>query len=255
MRYPLIRSRKPVYRAVAVLAGLVIIAAGLGCDSEPAEQAQQKAAKDDGTKTVETTRKEIGKNVFLEKQGERRRVIVKAEVCLREGPLEGLMCRKGRKEHEYILAADVDARHIHAALLGAGAKSGAPVQFEPKYVPASGDRIKITLQFEEKGKLKTMPAQQWIRNNKDKKNLDADWVFAGSQLMPNPMGKDKPPIYLANYGDVICVYNMEDAMLDLPVRNDNTAPENRNYEAHSERIPPLESKVTVILEPMPEKKR
>src|SRR5690606_8325256 len=44
-----------------------------------------------------------------------RRVWVKAEVCLREGPLEVFLCRKGTKEHESVVAADLDARMIHAA--------------------------------------------------------------------------------------------------------------------------------------------
>src|SRR5262245_36699783 len=74
-------------------------------------------------------RTEIGKNVFLEVEGKTRRVIVKSTVCLREGALEGLLTRKATKEHEYILAAECDARHIHAALLAAGAKPGSPVVF------------------------------------------------------------------------------------------------------------------------------
>src|SRR4051812_33003244 len=77
-------------------------------------------------------RTEVGKNVYLEVDGEKRRVIVKAEVCLREGALEGLLTRKKMKEHEYILAADVDARHIHAALLAARARAGSPVRFAPR---------------------------------------------------------------------------------------------------------------------------
>ena len=40
----------------------------------------------------------------------KRRVLVNAEVCLREGQLELFLCRKQTKEHEAILAADVDAR-------------------------------------------------------------------------------------------------------------------------------------------------
>src|SRR5262245_49424875 len=90
----------------------------------------------------------IGKNVFLEVQGERRRVLIETEVCLRQGPLEQLLCRKNTKEHEAILRADVDGRDIHKALLVAGAKPGSPVKFRPKYQPATGTPIQITLEFE-----------------------------------------------------------------------------------------------------------
>src|SRR5579859_6477943 len=95
----------------------------------------------------EKKRVELSKNVFFEKEGEMRRVILPAKVVYREGPLEGLLTRKATKEHEYILAVDADARMIHAALIAAGAKAGKPVQFDPKYKPASGSEIKITLRY------------------------------------------------------------------------------------------------------------
>src|SRR5262249_52964302 len=80
----------------------------------------------------------LSKNVYFEKLPDgRRRVLVNAYVCLREGEfgLECLLCRRGTKEHESILAADVDARTIHAGLLAAGAEPGAPVVFDPEFRP------------------------------------------------------------------------------------------------------------------------
>jgi hypothetical protein len=198
-------------------------------------------------------RKELAKNIFLEVQGETRRVIVKAAVCLREGQLEGLMCRKQTKEHEYILSADLDATKLHAALLATGARTGSPVKFEPRYTPATGTVIKITLQYEKDGKRMRVPAQQWIRSGrKGDKVLEQDWVFAGS-LFIQPDDKDQPPIYLANHGDVVCVCNMESAMLDLPVRSPKSF-DNRIFTANTDRIPPLETPVEVIFEPVLEKK-
>src|SRR5260370_36544956 len=97
-----------------------------------------------GDDKAEVKRTETGKNVFLETEGQQRRVVVKAYVCLREGQLEGLLCRKFTKEHECILAADADARHIHTALLAARGEPGSPVQFEPKFKPASGSTIKVS---------------------------------------------------------------------------------------------------------------
>jgi hypothetical protein len=231
--------------------GAMILALwAVGPGSDLAVRADKPADKD--TKTEEAKRVKLGKNVFLEVQGDKRRVIVEAEVCLREGQLEELVCRKGTKEHEAILAADVDARDIHKGLVVAGAKAGTPVKFEPQYQAASGTAIKITLQYEVKGQKFTVSAKDWIRNPKSKKNLEPDWVFGGSQLMPHPDGKDKPPIYLANYGDLICVCNMESAMLDLPVKSPKSL-EERLYEAHTDRIPPLDTKVTIILEPIEKK--
>jgi hypothetical protein len=232
--------------ALAIASGFA-----MGCDADPASTKAGDAPPKE-TKTAEAKRAAIGKNVIFEKQGEQRRVLVQATVCLRQGPLEGLLTRKQAKEHEYILAADCDARHIHYALTLAGAKEGSPVKFEPKYQPATGSAVSITLQYEEKGKTITVPASKWIRNSKTKKDLDVNWVFAGSQFAVDPTDKQKPPMYQANHGDIICVCNIEDAMLDLPVESTKSF-DDRVWEANSDRIPPIDTKVTVILEPVPDK--
>jgi hypothetical protein len=196
----------------------------------------------------------VGKNVTVEIQGDKRRVLVEASVCLRQGQLEQFLTRKRTTEHEAVLAAEVDARDIHTALILAGAEPGKPVQFRPKYQPASGSMIKVFLEFDKQGKKQRVPAQQWIRNIKTKKDLDSDWVFGGSHLIPDPLDKTKKPFYAANDGDVICLSNFETAMLDLPVMStrDN---DDLFYEAHTERIPPLETRVLVILEPVVNKKK
>jgi hypothetical protein len=181
-------------------------------------------------------------------------VIVNATVCLREGMLEHLMCRQRTKEHEAILAADVDARDIHKALLVAGAKPGSTVRYEPRFQPPSGTPIRVTLQYEKNGQKVTAPGRDWIRYIKSKKALDEDWVFAGSVFVTDPLNKDRPPLYGANGGDVICVANFETAMLDLPIDSskDNS---DLSFEAFTERIPPLDTNVTVILEPILEGKK
>jgi hypothetical protein len=240
--------------------GLVSMAAvlalvGAGCEEEPPPPARAPDAPKASTSPAAEARKvPMGKNVWLEIQGEKRRVLLDAYVCLREGQLEQLMCRRQTKEHEAILAADMDARDIHKALIITGAKAGRVVRYQPKYEPATGSPVKVTLQYQDKGKTVTIPAQQWVRNSKTGKELEHNWVFAGSQLLEDPLEKGKPPFYAANSGDVICVSNFEDAMLDLPI---NSPKDNSElaFEAFTERIPPLETKVRVILEPIPEKKK
>jgi hypothetical protein len=194
-------------------------------------------------------RAEVGKNIVLETQGEVRRVRVAAAVCLREGALELLMCRKNTKEHESVIDADIDARELHRALLLAGAKAGSPVKFDPKYTPATGTTIKITLEYQKDGKTVTARGQDWVRDAKTRKAMTHPWVFGGSVFYPNPDDPKGPPLYAANGGgDVICVSNFPDATLDLPV-NSPEADADRLFEAFTERIPPLGTKVTVILEP------
>lgn len=200
------------------------------------------------------------KTLYLETLPDKsRRVLLVAEVCLREGPLEVLLCKTNTKEHEAIIRTAVDARLIHAALIAAGAKAGSPVQFvNPKtekeeYKPASGTEVKVLVHYKKGGKVHTHPAQEWIADLKTKKPMGHRWVFAGSRFLNNPDRPDDPPYYTANNGEVISISNFLDAMLDVPVpvSRDNA---DLNFAAATKKIPPLLSKVWVILEPVAEKK-
>lgn len=184
------------------------------------------------------------------------RVLLVSEVCLREGPLEVLLCRKDTKEHEAILRTDLDARYIHAALIAAGGKPGTPVRFvnekaEPDYRPASGTTIEVDVSYLRDGKQQTHPAQEWIIDLKTKKPMSYHWVFAGSRFMPHPDHPNDPPYYCANNGEFIAISNFIDSMLDIPVEitGDN---EGLAFGADTKRIPPLLSKVWVILQPKPD---
>lgn len=191
------------------------------------------------------------KTLFLETfDSGKKRVVIKAAVCLREGPLELLLCRKQTKEHEAILQADINAADVHTVLVLTKAKAGSPVTWQPEYKPATGTKIKIWLEYKnKKGEIETVPANHWIRNFRTRKPLDSDWVFAGSRFFRDPDDPKKEPFYMANNGDVISVANFPDSMLDLPIKSskDNA---DLAFEAWTERVPPLGTKVNVILEPV-----
>lgn len=201
------------------------------------------------------------KSLYLEKKPDgTRRVLVTAEVCLREGPLEVFVTKKGTKEHESILRISLDARFIHAALEAAEAKVGTPVQFvnpktmEDDYKPATGTKIKTSVHYTMNGKKFTHAAQEWITNTKTKKTMTDEWVFAGSRFVKNPDRPDDPAFYCANNGVVIGLSNDWDAMLDLPVQvsKDDAF---LIYRANTEKIPQITSKVWLILEKDEEKKK
>ena len=181
-----------------------------------------------------------------------RRVLVNAEVCFRRGLLEMVLCRKYTKEHESVLSGQFDARDIHAALLSAGAEPGSPVVFEPKYTPASGTKIKVFVRYQEDGRDKVVDAREFVLDAKTQKALTIEWVFGGSFFFPDPDDATKKR-YAANLGDVICVSNFRSAMLDLPIES-SAANDDLRYQAFTDHIPPIGTKVTVILEPVLEKK-
>ena len=225
--------RRLVLFAVLLLTG--------GISAQPAAKPQA---------APEVKRAEVGKNIVLETQGDVRRVRVAALVSFREGALELLMCRRNTKEHESVLNADIDARQLHTALILTGAKVGSPVKYEPKYIAASRLRHQGTIEYQKDGKTVSVPGQDWVRDAKTRKSMPHPWVFAGSVFYPDPDDAKKPPMYAANGGDVICVSNFPDAMLDLPINSPKDWEAGRLYEAFTERIPPLGTAVTVVLEPV-----
>src|SRR2546430_2111367 len=127
-------------RAIPFLPVLLLLPAGLAVAVAPP------------TPAPPSKRVVIGPNVFLEIQGKARRVVVPSSVCLRKGRVEGLVTRaaKGRtRAQEYLVAADIDARHLHAALVLTSAQKGTPVRYLPKFVAPSGTPFLISLRYQQ----------------------------------------------------------------------------------------------------------
>lgn len=251
------RTAKP--RATKPTAADPKPAAGTGddppADAEPLPEPPKATAKSE----LKPLNKE--KTLYLETpETGPKRVLFAAEVVRPVDLLEVLVCKKNTKEHEAILRTDLDARFIHAALLAAGAKNGAPVRFvnpqteQPEYRPASGTVIKVGVHYTRAGKAVSHPAQEWILDRTTKKPMAHDWVFAGSRFMKNPDRPADPEYYCANNGEVIAISNFTDSMLDLPVKVSDLEQE-LQFAAVTKKIPPAGSKVWVILEPVPDAKK
>ncbi len=225
-----------------------------GPPNPPPQPKASPAKKTAAEPLIPATAKQLGPHVYFERiaEGDQRRVYVEAAVCLREGEygLEFLLCRKATKEHESVLHTEADARIIHLGLQAAGAVPGSPVKFDPEFKSPTGTPIKITARYTEKGKLVTRPAQDWVRNTKTKKALAEDWVFAGSEFFTDPEDPKKKPIYLATAeGSYVSVANVPTAMLDLPINSPKQL-EGRTFAPFTERIPPVDTKVVLVLEPV-----
>jgi hypothetical protein len=184
-----------------------------------------------------------GKPIWIDQKGEM--LVVIARVCQQETLLEMFACLHETKEHEAIVAADIQAYIAHAGLLAIGADVGNTVRWDPVYVPASGSEIDIELRWkDEDGKTQTAKAQDWIRNTKTKKAMKYPFVFAGSGFWEDQETGKKH--YQAEGGDFICVSNFPTATLDIPVRS-SQGTEQLMFEAFTERIPPRGTPVTMIM--------
>ena len=174
-------------------------------------------------------------------------VVVGGHVCLREGMLEMFACPRQTKEHESIVSVHSKAYLVHAALLAVGAQIGHAARFEPVYTPAAGTEIEILMLWVDKdGKRRKTRAQEWIRNVKTQKAMTHPWVFAGSGFWVDPETKKR--FYHAESGDLICVSNFSTATLDIPVES-TQANQELLFEPFTDRIPPIDTKVRMILIP------
>lgn len=187
------------------------------------------------------------------------RVGIACEVCLREGPLEQFLCKKGTKEHEAIVRVDLDAELVHLAIIAAGGKPGTPTGFvdqkteEPKHTPATGSKVNVLVHYTKDGKAHTHPAQEWIWDHKKKAPIPFQWVFAGSVFIKDPENPNLKPHYGANSGDIFSISNFPYSTLEFPVPISKDEAQ-LTYEARTNKIPPLTSKVWILIEVPAEKK-
>jgi hypothetical protein len=188
--------------------------------------------------------KPLGRSLWYDPHA--KRLIIEARVVLREGQLEHLLCLKGTKEHEAILATDAQPYQIHAGLMLTGAKPGHPVRFLPKFEPPAGTPLVIELIWNGAGKTQRTRAQQWVKDEKTKKPLAIDWVFAGSDLFVDPT--TKKTVYAADDGDLITVANFGSSILDLPIASSASDAE-RVFSANTEQIPPNGTQVWMVVGP------
>jgi hypothetical protein len=218
------------------LASLLVVAIDPpeGADAKPRAKAQ----------LPDPSWKSLGPSLWFDPKS--KTLVLRARVVLREGYLEHLMCSKGTKEHEAILATEAVPQLIHAGLLLTGAKPGHPVRFLPQFESPAGDAIAIELQWQQDGKTFRSDARQWVKDEKAKAPLAIDWVFAGSEFYEDPVTQKK--VYAADQGDLITVANFGSAILDLPIAS-SANDSDRGFFTNTEKIPPLGTEVFVTLRP------
>lgn len=189
-------------------------------------------------------------------EGDNKKVVrvgIVVEVCLRQGPLEQFLCKKNTKEHEAVVRVDMDAELVHLAIIAAGGKPGTPTGFidpkteEAKHTPATGSKVRVLVHYKKDGKLFTHPAQDWIWDTKRKAPIQHTWVFAGSQFIKDPADPNAKPFYGANSGDIFSISNFPYSTLEFPVPISKDDAQ-LTYEAKTDKIPPLTSKVWMLIE-------
>ena len=160
-----------------------------------------------------------------------RYVDLDASVCLSDGYLELVACRKGSKEHESIVAVDARPMHIHTALLLLGANNGNPAMRKPTgdelawvEVEPRGDEIEVSLVYHDADAITVeRSVNDFIKHSVDgvdrgNPNLKlpefaGKFLFAGSHLRDKDGG---PREYLADTsGNIISIVTFGDELMCL----------------------------------------
>lgn len=187
-------------------------------------------------------------NLWVDKK--RTRVYIDGYIAVDRGQLEMFACPSGTKEHESVVGLLAKSSEVHAALLAIGAKPGTTAMWEPDFVPATGQRIRVWVCWlDEDDEFRSADGRTLIRNIKNKQPLLQDWVFAGSSEWKDPA--DGKVYYQADGGDMICVSNFGTAMLDLPIASSAEA-NNLLFEPNTDTVPKRDTPVRLILMPIPD---
>ncbi|MGB7323872.1 MAG: YdjY domain-containing protein [Rubripirellula sp.] len=267
--------------------GQFVLVVAIGCSWQVVGLAQQKtettksgAEADDGTRLLPTaddpvtdeeepmpvevrlTRGEIAAKAFAPPPGaksisprnlwidtKKSIVVLDGYVAVDDGALEMFACPTGTKEHESVVATIAKSSEVHAALLAISAKPGTTVRFLPRYVPATGQRIRVWVCYRDKdGKFQAVDGRKWVQKAETGTSMDVDWVFAGSGFWTDP--SDNREYYRADSGDMICVSNFSSAMLDIPVASSADASQ-LDYTPMTKVIPKRGTPVRLVLMPIP----
>lgn len=174
-----------------------------------------------------------------------KQVLLAGEIVLREGDLELLACSPQTKEHESIIRVRCRPLHVFQALRLIGLEPGHPPFYNnatKSVVAATGQPVAVSVRWSADGQVHTAPAWQWLWNKQENKPADPiDWVFAGSMAT-------KDDQLLADYdGTVITVVDFESSLISVPASHTSSNPE-LWLTACTEKIPPVGTPVTVILE-------
>ena len=224
-------------------------------DDEWTDAAADAAAEAERKKRAEPTieiadnwtRLSKDREVWVDKKT--KQVMFAGHICLTAGQLEMFICPEGTKEHESIISSSALSSEIHMALLLIDCKPGKSSSWDPVYRPAHGPTIDATIKWRDakSGKTKSIDAKQWIRDVDTKKAMAQRWIFGGSKFWKDPDTGEE--VYYGDSGELICLSNFSTATIDVGVKSSQEASDGLLFEAFTENIPPIDTKVYTILTP------
>lgn len=249
MKAPLLPGFLPalVRHAALTLACVCLTAAISGAEET------RKAPEKPKIEKLDENRFRIG-DVTLDKKT--REIRFPALVNMREGFLEFLIVHEHGAVHESLFRTHVSPTHINVALKLLSYKpsrelyripteKGTPSDefYEVPDETKSAARLSIHVEFEKDGEKKQFPASDWVRHETTAKAMPpSHWVYGGS-------GFYKGNFIPEGNGQIAAIYITDTALINYP-GDDNTNDD--VWTIMTERVPDLETKVTLVLAPYKE---
>ena len=188
---------------------------------------------------------------------ETREIRFPAQINMKEGLLEYLIVHQNGKIHESLFRTDVSPTNINLVLTLLRYKPSKDLYRIPKEPGVlSSDfykepeetklasRISIEVEYEKEGGKKRIPVSDWIRHDATTKAMPpTSWVYGGSEFYDGIFVPEST-------GDIAAIFLTNSTLINYP-GDDNFNDE--VWTAFSDRIPKLDTKVTLIFAPYREK--
>lgn len=240
-------------RLVALLGGTVLLAG-----AEPEEVTEKPARIETPPYTVTPTEIQLP-GVVVDRRT--REVRLKAEVCLKSGILEYVVCRPNTFEHEAIFTTEARPELVHAALLLSGLKAtpqrpGLEELWREKAMKRPESRLKIEVAWEKEGETKRVRLVSLLRNRaraagakesqEDEGAVEEAWVFAGSSIEVHEASGQRR--YAANQsGILVGIWPNPTTVIQYGLPSGNPYEgEEQGMELREKRVPEPGTPVTLI---------
>jgi hypothetical protein len=179
-------------------------------------------------------------------------VEIDGEIILREGALELFAYAKAPtpKEHESIVLLRSSPEAIYQALGLIGLTPGKPIRYDAQTKttrPPTGDAVDVYVRYSKESHSEEVSVCDWMYNVNTKRPMSrTHWLFTGSEHYQDGT-------FAANIeGTIVTVVDFPSAILSLPASHTDSDAE-LWLKANTEDIPPVGTKVVLILRPHREK--
>lgn len=177
-----------------------------------------------------------------------RRVEIAAEVALREGPLELLLCGVNTREHESVFVTKARPLHVFQAMGLLGLEPGLPPRYDraaDRTLPASGESVDIRIACKDAAHAESSGPEEFLRLTSDREPPPPiRWVFAGSRFLAD--GR----FAADDDGSIACVVDFDSALISVDASHSSDN-EVLWLEANTEAIPPRGTACTVLISASP----